>query len=68
MFSDPLYEFLLSFFVLPELRRRGLEERYCRRMGIDSSTLHWYHGLESFDSLRWVMVTGEESPFKLSSL
>ena len=60
MFSDPIFEFLLSFFVLQELRGRGTEERYCHQMGYDPSILHWYHGLEYFDSLRWVMVTGED--------
>ncbi len=58
-FSDPIFEFLLSFFVAPELRGRGIEEQYCRKMGYDSSILHWYHGLEYFDTWRWVMKTGE---------
>ena len=58
-FSDPIYEFLLSFFVRPELRGRGIEERYCQRMGLDPALLPWYHGLEFFDSWRWVRVTGE---------
>ena len=60
MFSDPIYEFLLSFFVCPQLRGRGLEERYCRRMGYDPAILHWYNGLEYFDTLRWVLATGED--------
>jgi aminoglycoside phosphotransferase (APT) family kinase protein len=58
-FSDPIYEFLLPFFVSPELQGRGIEERYCRKMGYDLSMLHWYHGLEYFDTLRWVLKTGE---------
>jgi len=58
-FSDPIYEFLLSFFVSPELRGRGIEARYCRRMGFDPVALPWYHGLEYFDTWRWVMATGE---------
>ena len=58
-FSDPIYEFLLSFFVAPELQDRGIEERYCRTMGYDPSVLHWYRGLEYFDTLRWVIITGE---------
>jgi aminoglycoside phosphotransferase (APT) family kinase protein len=58
-FSDPLYEFLLPFFLRPELRGRGLEERYCRRLGLDPGLLSWYHGLEFFDSWRWVLVTGQ---------
>jgi aminoglycoside phosphotransferase (APT) family kinase protein len=57
-FSDPIFEFLLPFFLRPELRGRGLEERYCRRMGFDPGLLSWYPGLEFFDSWRWVLVTG----------
>jgi len=58
-FSDPLFEFLLPFFLRPALRGRGIEERYCRRMGLDPAVLAWYHGLEFFDSWRWVRLTGE---------
>ena len=58
-FSDPIFEFLLSFFVSPELQGRGIEERYCRQIGYDPAILHWYHGLEYFDTWRWVLVTGE---------
>ena len=58
-FSDPIYEFLLSFFAAPELQGRGIEERYCRRIGYDPVILNWYHGLEYFDTWRWVLVTGE---------
>lgn len=58
-FSDPIYEFLLSFFITPELQGRGMEERYCRKMGFDPAVLPWYHGLEYFDTLRWVLITGE---------
>jgi aminoglycoside phosphotransferase (APT) family kinase protein len=57
-FSDPFFEFLLPFFLRPELRGRGLEARYCQRMGFDPGLLTWYHGLEFFDSWRWVRVTG----------
>lgn len=57
-FSDPVYEFLLPFFVRPELRGRGLEQRYCRRIGVDPATLIWYRGLELFDTWRWVVRTG----------
>jgi len=59
MFSDPIYEFLLSFFVAPELQGRGIEERYCRKLGYDPTILHWYRGLEYFDTWRWVLLTGE---------
>jgi aminoglycoside phosphotransferase (APT) family kinase protein len=58
-FSDPIFEFLLPFFLRPSLRGRGIEERYCRRMGFDPGLLPWYHGLEFLDSWRWVRVTGE---------
>lgn len=58
-FSDPIYEFLLSFFVAPELRGRGIEERYCERMGFNPDTLPWYRALEYFDTWQWVMETGQ---------
>jgi len=58
-FTDPIFEFLLPFFLVPDLRNRGTEEAYCERMGFDAAMLHWYHGLEFFDSLRWVLKTGE---------
>jgi aminoglycoside phosphotransferase (APT) family kinase protein len=58
-FSDPVFEFLLPFFLRPELRGRGIEGRYCQRMGFDPGLLPWYHGLELFDSWRWVRVSGE---------
>jgi aminoglycoside phosphotransferase (APT) family kinase protein len=58
-FSDPIFEFLLPFFLRPGLRGRGIEARYCRRMGFDPGLLSWYHGLEFFDSWRWVQLTGE---------
>jgi aminoglycoside phosphotransferase (APT) family kinase protein len=58
-FSDPVFEFLLPFFLRPSLRGRGLEAGYCRRMGFDPGLLPWYHGLEFFDSWRWVRQLGE---------
>jgi aminoglycoside phosphotransferase (APT) family kinase protein len=58
-FSDPFFEFLLPFFLRPELRGRGIEARYCQRMGFDPGLLIWYHGLEFFDSWRWVRHTGQ---------
>jgi aminoglycoside phosphotransferase (APT) family kinase protein len=58
-FSDPIFEFLLPFFLRPTLSGRGIEERYCRRMGFDPGLLPWYHGLEFLDSWRWVRVSGE---------
>ena len=58
-FSDPLFEFLLSFFVSPELQGRGIEERFCQRLGMDPAILHWYRGLEYFDVLPWLLETGK---------
>jgi aminoglycoside phosphotransferase (APT) family kinase protein len=58
-FSDPIFEFLLPFFVSPELRGRGIEQRYCQRIDFDAGLLPWYHGLEYFDTWRWVASTGE---------
>ena len=40
-FSDPVFEFLLSFFVSPELQGRGIEERFCQLIGIDPAVLYW---------------------------
>lgn len=57
-FSDPLFEFLLSFFVSPELQGRGIEERFCQRIGMDPVVLCWYRGLEYFDVLPWLLETG----------
>lgn len=57
--SDPIFEFLLPFFLVPDLRDRGIEEKYCERTGYSPDLLHWYHGVEFFDSLAWVLKTGE---------
>jgi aminoglycoside phosphotransferase (APT) family kinase protein len=59
MFSDPIFEFLLSFFVSPELQGRGIEERFCQRIGADAAVLHWYRGLEYFEVWHWLLKTGE---------
>ncbi len=59
-FSDPIFEFLLSFFVAPKLQGRGTEEKYCRQTGYNPAIPHWYYGLEFFDTWRWVLVTGED--------
>jgi len=40
-FSDPVFEFLLSFFVSPELKGRGIEERYCQQIGVDPVQKGW---------------------------
>jgi hypothetical protein len=48
-----------SFFVEPKSHEHGIEERYCRRIGYDPALLQWYHGLELFDTWRWVVQTGE---------
>lgn len=58
-FSDPIFEFLLSFFVEPKLQGRRIEERFCRRLGYDPAILPWYHGLEFFDTWRAVLQHGE---------
>jgi aminoglycoside phosphotransferase (APT) family kinase protein len=60
-FSDPIFEFLLSFFVEPKLRGRRIEERFCRRLGYNPAILHWYHGLEFFDT--WRAVLKHDEPF-----
>lgn len=57
--SDPLFEFLLPFFLVPGLRGLGIEERYCERKGYDPDLLHWYHGVEFFDSLSIVLKIGK---------
>ena len=57
--TDPIFEFLLPFFLVPELRDRGIEERYCVRKGYSPDLLHWYHGVEFFDSLAHVLKSGE---------
>jgi len=64
-FSDPIFEFLLLFFLRPEMCGRGLEERYCRRMGFDPGVLPWYRGLEYFDTWHWVAKLG--APFEQHS-
>jgi len=58
-FTDPIFEFLLPFFLVPELRGRGIEQAYCARMGFDPAVLAWYHGLEFFDSLSFVLKLGK---------
>jgi len=64
-FSDPIFEFLLLFFLRPEVCGRGLEERYCQRMGFDPAVLPWYRGLEYFDTWHWVAKLG--APFEQHS-
>lgn len=58
-FSDPVFEFLLSFFVEPKIQGRNIEARYCQRIGIDPVILGWYHGLELFETWRWVLSSGK---------
>lgn len=60
--SDPIFEFLLPFFLVPELRNRGVEERYLERLGHEPSLLYWYHGIELFETLSFVLELGE--PFE----
>ena len=57
-----LMEMLLPFFLHPELRGRGLEERYCQRMGFDAAWLPWYRALECFAVRQWVLEKGQ--PFE----
>jgi aminoglycoside phosphotransferase (APT) family kinase protein len=57
--SDPLYEFLIVFSAHPELRGRGIEERYVRRKGFDREWLPWYRGLENLASWVWILRTGQ---------
>jgi aminoglycoside phosphotransferase (APT) family kinase protein len=59
VFSDPIFEFLLSFFVSPELQGRGIEERFCQRIEVNPAVLHWYRGLEYFDVWPWLLKTGK---------
>jgi aminoglycoside phosphotransferase (APT) family kinase protein len=58
-FSDPIFEFLLSFFVEPKLQERGIEQRYMDQAGYDADVLPWYHGLEYFDTWHWVKKLDE---------
>ena len=58
-FSDPIFEFLLPFFVSPELKGRGIEERYCQQIGVDPAHLQWYHELEYFETWDYVLSTGK---------
>jgi aminoglycoside phosphotransferase (APT) family kinase protein len=58
-FTDPVYEAIFPFFFALELRGRGLEERYCRRMGFDPAVLSWYRALELFDTWHWVSFKGK---------
>jgi len=41
-FFDPIMEFLAPFGWSPELRNRGLEERFCARSGFEIEILDWY--------------------------
>lgn len=58
-FTDPIYEFWIVFSAHPQLRGRGLEERYFNRMGFDVERLHWYRGLEGLASWVWVERAGQ---------
>lgn len=60
-YSDPVFEFLLVFFIHPELRGRGIEERFCRLVGVDPAVLPWYHVLEFYDL--WGYLAGTEDAF-----
>ncbi|MGD2026453.1 MAG: phosphotransferase [Anaerolineales bacterium] len=60
-FSDPLFEFLLPMFIHPQLKGRGLEGRFCERMGIDPDGLPWYNVLEFYDL--WGYLAGTQDEF-----
>lgn len=60
-YSDPVFEFLLAFFIHPELCGRGIEERFCRLVGVDPTVLPWYHVLEFYDL--WGYLAGTEDTF-----
>ncbi len=60
-FGDPLFEFLLPLFIHRELRGRGLEERFCARLGIEPVGLEWYHVLEYYDL--WGFLAGTKDDF-----
>jgi len=47
-FFDPLWEFIAPFGWSPELRNRGLEERFCRQSGFDLELLDWYRAAALF--------------------
>ena len=36
----------------------SLEARYCRRIGWDPVIIQWYHGLEYFETWRFVSASG----------
>ena len=44
-FIDPVFEFLVPLFWYPLLLKRGLEESYFRRKGLDPKLLDWYRAL-----------------------
>ncbi|GEM_PF-630335 len=44
-FIDPVFEFLVPLFWYPLLLKRGLEESYFRRKGLDLKMLDWYRAL-----------------------
>ncbi|MEJ2757139.1 MAG: phosphotransferase [Anaerolineales bacterium] len=60
-YGDPLFEFMLPMFIHRDLRGRGLEERFCARIGIQSGNLDWYHVLEYYDL--WGFLAGTKDDF-----
>ncbi len=60
-FGDPLFEFLLPMFIHPELRERGIEEKFCSQMGIDPAAVPWYNVLEYYDL--WGYLAGTQDDF-----
>ena len=47
-FSDPMFEFMSPIRWYPQMRNRGLEERFCERNGFDLDIIEWYRALVLF--------------------
>jgi len=47
-FSDPMFEFMSPIRWYPQMRKRGLEERFCERNGFDLDIIEWYQALVLF--------------------
>jgi len=47
-FSDPMFEFMSPICWYPQMRQRGLEERFCERNGFDLDIIEWYRALVLF--------------------
>jgi len=47
-FSDPMFEFMSPICWYPQMRQRGLEERFCERNGFDLDIIECYRALVLF--------------------